>query len=96
MERRRGSFSSDSANIWITNLLQRWQDMGNEVGDLIGNGKEVISSPINHFEIYYTFGSVLPSFRKEIHQMQVSHFSTKHLAFQFCRRNLLMLNFKNI
>ncbi|VEN35781.1 unnamed protein product, partial [Callosobruchus maculatus] len=35
MERRRGSFSSDSANIWITNLLQRWQDMGNEVGDLV-------------------------------------------------------------
>nr|CAI5851356.1 unnamed protein product [Callosobruchus analis] len=31
MERRRGSFSSDSANIWITNLLQQWQDMGNEV-----------------------------------------------------------------
>nr|CAI5843661.1 unnamed protein product [Callosobruchus analis] len=35
MERRRGSFSSDSANIWITNLLQRWQDMGHEVGDLV-------------------------------------------------------------
>nr|CAI5868543.1 unnamed protein product [Callosobruchus analis] len=35
MERRRGSFSSDSANIWITNLLQRWQDMGNELGDLV-------------------------------------------------------------
>jgi transposase len=35
MERRRGSFSSDSANIWITNLLQRWQEMGNEVADLV-------------------------------------------------------------
>ncbi|VEN45174.1 unnamed protein product [Callosobruchus maculatus] len=35
MERRRGSFSSDSANIWITNLLQQWQDMGNDVGDLV-------------------------------------------------------------
>ncbi|VEN49333.1 unnamed protein product, partial [Callosobruchus maculatus] len=34
MERRRGSVSSDSANIWITNLLQRWQDMGSE-GDLV-------------------------------------------------------------
>lgn len=35
MERRRGSFKSTTANVWLTTLLQQWQDMGNELADLV-------------------------------------------------------------
>lgn len=35
MERRRGSFTAQSANAWIESLLQRWQDMGNQLVDLV-------------------------------------------------------------
>lgn len=35
MERRRGSFTNESANAWVENLLQRWQDSGNRIEDLV-------------------------------------------------------------
>lgn len=35
MDRRRGSFTSDSANAWVRILLQQWQDLGNQLADLV-------------------------------------------------------------
>lgn len=35
MEQRRGSFKSETANNWLRTLLQQWQDMGNQLGDLV-------------------------------------------------------------
>lgn len=35
MERRRGSFTSVLANAWVRRLLQQWEDMGNQLADLI-------------------------------------------------------------
>ena len=35
IDRRRGSFSHRSANDWMTTLLQRWQEMGNQLDDLV-------------------------------------------------------------
>lgn len=35
MERRRGSFTAELANAWVTSLLQRWQNLGNQLDDLV-------------------------------------------------------------
>lgn len=35
MERRRGSFTAQLANAWVTRLMQQWQDIGNELEDLV-------------------------------------------------------------
>jgi hypothetical protein len=35
MERRRGSFTANLAHTWATSLLQHWQEMGNQLADLV-------------------------------------------------------------
>jgi hypothetical protein len=35
MERRRGSFPANLANAWATSFLQHWQEMGNQLADLV-------------------------------------------------------------
>lgn len=35
MERRRGSFTAELANAWVASLLQRWQNLGNQLEDLV-------------------------------------------------------------
>lgn len=35
MERRRGSFTAELANAWVASLLHRWQNLGNQLDDLV-------------------------------------------------------------
>lgn len=35
VERRRGSFTNELANAWVETLMQRWQDTGNRLEDLV-------------------------------------------------------------
>ena len=35
MTRQRGSFTKETANAWVESLLQQWQDMGNQLVDLV-------------------------------------------------------------
>ena len=35
MDRRRGSFTAQAANEWVTSLFQRWREIGNQLIDLV-------------------------------------------------------------